>query len=155
MYTGTTLERILSTINLLESTDFNTIDYATVQFGANDYLQGVPIGTIDSDRYTFMGAYRIFLETILDAYPNIKLLLVSTPISYNTAPKDLTIADYVKATEEIADYFNLPFLDNYNNAGINQRNRLTFFNSNDGVHPKETGLAHLGNRIASALESTY
>ena len=155
MYTGATLDRILSTIDLLESTDFNTIDYATVQFGANDYLQGVPIGTIDSDRYTFMGAYRIFLETIMGAYPNIKLLLVSTPINYNAAPKEMTIADYVQATKEVADYFNLPFLDNYTNAGINKANRLSFFNSNDGVHPNDTGLTHLGNRIASAIGTNY
>lgn len=154
-YTGTTLSRILNTIGLLESTDFNTVEYATVQFGANDYLQGVPIGTIDSDRYTYMGAYRIFIETLLEAYPNIKLLIVSTPMIFDAPPKDIEMSDYVQATKEVAAHFNLPYLDNYTNAGINSINRYDFFGPTDGVHPDSRGLAHLGNRIASGFELNY
>ena len=154
-YSGGTLTRILDTLELLENTDFSTIDYATVQFGANDYLQGVPIGTISGNRYTYMGAYRIFLDTLLETYPNIKPLLVSTPMIFDEPPKGIEMSEYVQATKEVANYFNLPYLDNFTNAGINNYNRYEFFGPTDGVHPNIAGLTHLGNRIASGFELNY
>ena len=154
-YSGGTLTRIMDTLELLENTNFSEVDYATVQFGANDYLQGVPIGSIAGDRYTYMGAYRIFIETLLEAYPNIKILIVSTPMIFDAPPKGIEMSDYVQATKEVAAHFNLPYLDNFTNAGINNYNRYEFFGPTDGVHPNNTGLAHLGNRIASAIEANY
>lgn len=154
-YSGGTLTRIMDTLELLENTNFSEVDYVTVQFGANDYLQGVPIGTISGNRYTFMGAYRIFLDTLLEAYPNIKPLIVSTPMIFDAPPKGIEMSDYVQATKEVAAHFNLPYLDNFTNAGINSYNRFEFFGPTDGVHPNSGGLTHLGNRIASGFELNY
>ena len=155
-YTGTTLSRILGTIDRLETTNFEDVDVAVFFAGMNDYLQGVPIGDFDSGRYTFKGAYKIALEKFQQAYPHIKVVLVSTTITL-TQPSsgDLDMNDYTIAVKDIGDYFNYPVVDLYKKSGVNSINRLQYYNSNDSVHPNEKGRELYGRQIGQLIHVFY
>lgn len=148
----------------LKEVDWSTIDYITILYGTNDFTGGVPIGEDDNSLSTsqFKGALRHSIETILTAYPKIRIILL-TPIyrfwkengtvtdsdSYEIS--GLKLIDYVEAVIEIANEYKLPVFNLYNSLGINKINRTTFLA--DGVHPSEAGLERIGESIAARLLS--
>lgn len=146
----------------LKEVDWSAVDYITILYGTNDFTGGVPIGEDDENLSTaqFKGALRHSIETILTAYPKIRIVLL-TPIyrfwkengtvtdsdSYENSGLKLT--DYVEAVTDIADEYKLPVFNLYNSLGINKINRTTFLA--DGVHPSEDGLERIGESIAARL----
>ena len=148
----------------LKEVDWSAVDYITILYGTNDFTGGVPIGADDGSLSTtqFKGALRHSIETILAAYPKIRIVLL-TPIyrfwkengtvtdsdSYESSGLKLT--DYVEAVIDVADEYKLPVFNLYNSLGINKINRTKFLA--DGVHPNEDGLERIGEGIAARLIS--
>lgn len=145
----------------LKAVDWSAVDYITILYGTNDFTGGVPIGDDGSVATSqYKGALRHSIETILTAYPSIRIVLL-TPIyrfwkengtvtdsdSYEIS--GLKLVDYVEAVTDIADEYKLPVFNLYNSLGINKINRTTFLA--DGVHPIEAGLERIGESIASRL----
>jgi lysophospholipase L1-like esterase len=148
----------------LEEVDWSTVDFITIFYGTNDFTGGVPIGEDANSlsTYHFKGALRHSIETILTAYPKIKIVLV-TPIyrfwtesgtvtdsdSYEISGLKLT--DYVEAVIDIANEYKLPVFNLYNSLGINKINRTVFLA--DGVHPNDDGLNRIGDSVAARLSA--
>lgn len=146
----------------LKEVDWSTVDYITILYGTNDFTGGVPIGEHDGSLSTFQfkGALRHSIETILTAYPKIRIVLL-TPIyrfwNENGTVTDsdsyeisgLKLIDYVEAVTEIANEYKLPVFNLYNSLGINKLNRTIFLA--DGVHPNESGIERIGDSISARL----
>ena len=125
-------------------------------------MGGVPIGEEPDSLSTsqYKGAMRHSIETILAAYPKIRIVLL-TPIYrfwtedgiiINSDSKENSgrkLTDYVKAVLDIAEEYKLPVFNLYNTLGINKINCKTFLA--DGVHPSENGLERIGSSIAQRL----
>ena len=164
---GVQKERTLSSLNGLNSNSLDYYDFGVIAYTTNDFLQSIPEGNFDKDRSTIKGAYSYFIENLLTFAPAMKLLLVSP--TYQWRPDDLSfdideytnnsglkMADIVRIIEEVADHYKLEFLDNFNNAGLNDFNRQYYYPSNDGIHPlASTGIPILANRIAGKLEDIF
>lgn len=148
----------------LKEVDWSALDFITILYGTNDFMGGVAIGEDDSGMNTsqFKGALRYSIETILNAYPKIRMVLL-TPIyrfwtedgavtdsdSRERESDGVKLTDFVDAVISVGKEYKLPVFNLYNSLGINKINRTTFLK--DGVHPSEAGLERIGESIAARL----
>ncbi|MCY1228667.1 GDSL-like Lipase/Acylhydrolase family protein [compost metagenome] len=118
------------------------VDWATVRklpilYGTNDFgSASLPIGSSsDTTAATFKGAINKVVTDILTARPHIRIGLVApifrTAITVNGL--GLHLSDYVDAMRERATALGLPFLDLYNEGGMNSVNAAYYLE--DGTHP--------------------
>ena len=134
-------------------------DVVTILGGANDYIFKADIGTnddiISKNRYTFKGSYAYIIDKILTAKPDTTIIILG--MYHNTlgnyAPKNgKSVAEYAKASKDIAEYFGLPFVD-LNECGFNAYNfnETTGRFSTDGIHPNAEG----AKRIAMVVSKWF
>lgn len=149
-------------LDALKAVDWFAVNFITILYGTNDFTGGVPIGEEPDSLSTsqYKGALRHSIETILTAYPQIRIVLI-TPIyrfwTENGAVTDsdskeisgLKLTDYVEAVIAIADEYKLPVFNLYNSLGINKINRAAFLA--DGVHPSEAGLERIADSISARM----
>lgn len=156
---------IKSNFATLKTIDFSNVDIVTIAYGANDF-NGASLDNEDNplDTATFGGALRYSIETLLTAYPNLRIFVLSTTWRFwindsneyiddsNTRTNGLnkTLSDYNAQLKSVAEEYNLPFIDDYH-IGIGKFNRSYYFNANDGAHHNENGreliAAHLAKRL--------
>lgn len=137
-----------------------TIDYATVFYGTNDFTASVKLDNESNiyDTTTFGGATRYSIEKLIAANPDIQILLVAPMYrdrqlkntdtdtdlknsdEYPNGNKDY-LQDFGAKLKEIAqNYDNVYFYDMYTESGINKYNQADYFY--DGLHP--IGPTHSG-----------
>ena len=152
-------------LNLLKSIDFSKVDIITIAYGTNDFASGKGLSDAENnkDTTTFAGALRYSIETLLSAYPHLKIF-VCTPIyrfwlddngefSADSDTKTLggvKLTEYVAKTKEVAEEYHIPYIDNYN-IGMNKFNRSLYFSATDGTHPLMVGGHLMAANIAKAL----
>lgn len=160
---------VYANIQKIQTIDFSKVQFATIAYGTNDFSSGTELDNPSNplDTNTFKGAIRYSLKLITEKYPHIKIMGV-TPCYRFWSENGVIIddcdthvlyghklIDYVNAVKEVYTEYHLPVLDNLNNAGINQYNRLTYFGINDGLHPNLTGRSLLADRICDNLLANY
>ena len=145
----------------LKSVDFTKADIITIAYGANDF-NGIVLD--DATKTSFAGALRYSVETILNAYPHLKIFVCSPTYRFwmdstgaFTEDTDTKKGGYGYTTLElwekakaVAAEYKLPFIDNYN-IGINKFNRGYYFPVNDGAHHKLNGRKLIAEHIAKEL----
>ncbi len=155
-----------ATVALLESIDFNTVDYITIGYGTNDFSGNLQIGTdnYSEDFLTVKGATNLSIKNILTAYPHLKVLFV-TPTHRYMETALTNDSDFFENTQgnklievcdaiiEVANANHIDTLDLYRTSGFNKYNHTMYFV--DGVHPNESGYVHLGQKISAKLVSMY
>ena len=157
-----------SKIELLKTIDFNTIDFVSLAYGTNDYASATPLVNTGNlyDINTVTGALRYSVKTLLAKYPHLKIVVslpiyrfftdTSNNITSDGDTKDFgggTLAQYCEAIAKTATSMHIPYVDCYNGGGINEFNRLYYFNITDGTHPKKAGQDVIGHCIASWLKN--
>lgn len=133
-------------------TSFALQDYDGVilSFGRNDSRTGVPMGEIGNpsdtsfDEFTYYGAFRAVISTLLQKNPKLKIYLWSMTQSnasgYGTESvnsQGLKQIDYVDALHELGKMYSAKVLDMYRNCGLNELTipEWTF----EGVHLTNEG----------------
>lgn len=156
---------IKSNFATLKTIDFSKVDIVTIAYGANDF-NGAQLDSEENplDTTTFGGALRYSIETLLAAYPHLRIFILSTTwrfwINENNEYVDDTnthtnslgklTSDYNAQLKAVAEEYNLPFIDDYN-IGIGKYNRLYYFNANDGAHHKTEGRKVIAAHLAKKL----
>ena len=139
-------------------------DYVILQGGVNDVWHSkenpscaIPIGTVtsgqtkDFDTTTVCGALEDLIVKARAKAPNAKIgYIINFDIS-------ATIGDmnaYVSAAKEVCDKWNVPYLDLYNNAALQEMNfgNVESGYVTDGVHPNSTGYDILARYIGPWME---
>ena len=143
----------------LKSIDFSTVDIVTIAYGTNDYTAGDTLDNTSNlkDISTFAGALRYSIETLLTAYPNLKIVigtpifrlwLNGTTVEYTSDTKtyggDFTLIDMTEKVKDVGEEYHCQVIDAYNDFGVNQYNWQRIFDSTDTTHPNATGRALLG-----------
>lgn len=150
----------------LESINWDEIDIVVVMYGANDWGKPIENPADSHDTNTFLGAGRTGVETILEKHPHVQFLFVPSiyrfwpdfdNVDSDTSENILGIKpyEYSEAIEELADEYNFPSTDTLDSLGINEYNRLLYFNDFDGTHPNALGTEKLGRMVAKALLMYY
>lgn len=153
-------------VEKLKTVDFNTVDFVSFAYGTNDFGSATPYADSDNlyDINTVSGAVRYAIKTLLTTYPHIRII-VSLPIYRfftdennvvieDSETKDFgggTIPQYCEAIKKAAQDMKIPVVDMYNEGGINEFNRLNYFNITDGTHPNSKGSAVIGHGIAEGV----
>lgn len=151
---------------LLKTIDFSKVDIITIAYGTNDFTGNI---LLDSESTPYNMAYygdalRYTIETLLAAFPNLKIFVCSQTYRFwinssyefiDDADTHLNsnndkLTDFVEKTKEIAlEYHNI-FIDNYN-IGMNKFNRTRYFTESDGTHPNYNGNKLIAEHITSEL----
>lgn len=155
-------------LQLIKDMDFSTVDYITIAYGTNDYTAGDILDNPNDklDKNTVMGALRYSIETILTAYPNIRIL-IGTPIfrlwlesdksTIKSTSNEVTYAggytlkEMVEKYKEVGKEYQIPVLDAYNNLSLNKFNWRLFFDNTDTTHPNAKGRYLVAKSYASKL----
>ena len=153
----------------LKNADWSKVDFITIGYGTNDYTAGDLLDNPNDkfDTTTHGGALRYAIETILTAYPHIKILIVtstyrfwfnadnltfkedSDEVSYNTNQD--TLDKFAENAIKIAKEYKLPVKNLYHDLGINKFNRMHYFDAPDGVHHNAKGRRRIAESIVGAL----
>lgn len=132
-------------------------DLITIMGGTNDatYKCGDGIGEIGTlNTNTFFGAYCTIIEGLLERNPAVRIMLFTPPRCY-TAQGVLNphLALYVEAVKSIAEHYDLPCLDLYNNLGINDKTFDTLLP--DYVHFSDALGYRVGRVIGNFVKNNY
>lgn len=153
-------------VNTLKNIDFSKVDIVTIAYGTNDFT-GENVLDDESNLLnteTFGGALRYSIETLLTAYPNLRIF-ICTPTwrFWNTSGeytqdsdtytngKGNTLINFVNKVKEICNDYHLPCIDNYFELGFNKFNRSQYFTNTDGTHPILSGRQLMAGHIAKEL----
>lgn len=151
-------------LEALKAVDWSTVDYITIFYGTNDFMGGVALDNDNDPLSTsqFKSALRYSIETILTAYPRIRIAVVTPMYRYWTEDGTITdsdvresnglkLTDFVEAAIEVANEYKIPAFDIYHQLGVNKINRATFLS--DGTHPSDYGRERIGEYLAAKLIS--
>ena len=147
----------------LRAIDFNAVDYVIIHYGTNDFGGGVALGESSpaTDHSTLCGALRYSIETLLGAYPGLRIF-VSLPVfrtwtsggvttdsdTYQNA-QGKTLPAYVEAMRAVAREYHVPVIDGYYGLGVNRVNSAAFYT--DGTHHNEAGRKRFGAFLGAQL----
>lgn len=130
-------------------------DVVVVFGGTNDYGHGdAPLGEM-SDRtvWTYYGALHVLFTSLIEKYPMSSIVVLTPLHREDEEARTPVLKSFVDATRQVAEYYSLPVLDLWANAGIQPRvpvMKTTYMP--DGLHPNDTGHAHLANKLRIFLE---
>lgn len=140
-------------------------DIVVVFGGTNDYGHGDAVMGTMTDRTpnTFYGALHTLYTSLLTKYPD-SVIVVATPLhrlndGIGISPSGLYVLpypliDYVNVIREVAEFYSLPVLDLYANAGLQPKvdiiNQKYFL---DGLHPNPAGHRVLARQVLNFLRS--
>lgn len=151
--TGTLPNPFNARFETLRNIDFNKVDIVTIAYGTNDFTGSVYVNENENQtRYTnrFKGALRCSIESLLSAYPHLRIFLltpiyrfwvdetkdsttdeiISTTFVEDSNTKlnnnSITLSAYADAIKAVAAEYNIPVIDNYN-IGLNKFNRFKYF----------------------------
>lgn len=152
----------------VKAVDWSTVDFIMWEYGTNDFMTEVKLD--GADLYAYNHAYRHAIETILTAYPNIRIIPVTpiyrwyqsggeytedsnTHLQADYAGVQTKLIDFVAMAQTISKEYQLACIDDYYTLGANRYTRFAYFNSTDGTHPNENGRLRIAEHIAGQLES--
>ena len=155
---------------ILKGIDFTKVDAIVIHYGTNDFTAGAGVALDNADDpkdcNTLCGALRYSIETLLTAYPQLRIFVsvpafrywtaddgtVTFPHSY-TNVNGSTLTEFIDAIGDTAKEYNLPVIDSYYGLGINKINAAAFLG--DGVHHNEAGRKRFGNFIGSCMIASF
>lgn len=141
-------------------------DILTILGGANDLVPNVLIGTDDEfekplaekDTNTFKGAYSYIIEELLAWKPDLRILVLTTTWGHNDGlamahTTGLRYRDYAQASREAAQFYGLPIVDLYYEAGFNKWTNDTYIP--DNIHPNEAGGKRIAELVIGKMKSLH
>ena len=159
-------DRFTPSVERLKGIDFSKVDIVTIAYGTNDFTSNIDMDNEENayDTTTLAGALRYSVEQLLTSYPNVRIFVLSTAYrawlddnnsfiydsNTHTNVDGVKLADYNSKLKEVAEEYNLTFVDDYI-IGINQFNRLQYFPVADGTHHNETGRKLIASHLAKEL----
>ena len=129
-------------------------DYIFVMGGGNDLFNNYPIGTNnDTTNTTVKGALKKIIEYFQQNIPNAKLFVATdTPFVDDSGGNPYY---YWNAMTEICSIYHIPFLNLWNNFGLNPQisQIASVYYQADLTHLTDTGQSYLSDKIQKFLET--
>lgn len=154
-------------LQLIKETDFAAVDIVTIAYGTNDWFGNNVLDNAENthDTTTVCGALRYSIETLLSAFPKLRIFILLPTYRFwmddsgaftedsetRTNKHGKTLVEYGQAITDVAAAYNLPVIDNYKQLGVNKFNRAHYFPANDGTHHNQNGRDLIAAHIAKKL----
>ncbi len=139
-------------------------DIVVIFGGTNDYGHGdAPLGKMsDRTNVTFYGAMHNLCQAVIEQYPH-SIIVIITPmhrlneeqlINERGVRNVATLAEYVNAERQVAEYYSLPLLDLYATGFLNPAvPKIQELYMPDGLHPNDDGSELIAKRLLGFLNS--
>ncbi len=159
-------ERYAQAAAALESIDYDKIDTIVIMYDAIDYLEKVPSDN-PNDPYeisTYTGGLRSAIETIQEAYPYIRIFVMSHTFAQcidengnyqNGGTVDLgngALPHYLVKEVDVAISCGVSIIDNYYGT-INEDNYRDYMT--DYIHLNDAGRNALADRLAEVINTGH
>lgn len=159
-------ERYAQAAATLESIDYDMIDTIVIMYDAIDYLEKVPSDN-PNDPYeisTYTGGLRSAIETIQEAYPYIRIFVMSHTFAQcidengnyqNGGTVDLgngALPHYLVKEVDVAISCGVSIIDNYYGT-INEDNYRDYMT--DYIHLNDAGRNALADRLAEVINTGH
>ena len=147
---------------MLESLDMNTVDLLCIMYDASDYINKRPCDD-PNDPYaiiTYTGALRAGITAIQEAYPHIRIVVMSHTFCHNINEDgnfengdrvDLghgTLSHYLQKELDAASECGVSFIDNFYGS-INEDNYLDYMT--DYIHLNDAGRELVASRFVQCI----
>lgn len=137
-----------------------TTELVTIMGGTND--EAAIIGSLSLvgsafDTNTYIGAYQTLIEGLLTRIPKLVIIIITPSRAWTNgtgATERTGLKNYADAAKSVAQFYNLPVVDLYNNMGVNKLNQAIFF-QNDGLHPNDYGNRRLSALVVGAIKNIW
>lgn len=150
------------TTALLEGLDMNTVDLICIMYDGSDYINKRPCDDPNDPEaiITYTGALRAGVRAIQDAYPHIRIVVMSHTFCHtineegnfeNGDRVDLgngTLSHYLQKELDAASDCGVSFIDNFYGS-INEDNYLDYMT--DYIHFNDAGRALLADRFVKCI----
>lgn len=160
LYSNATIK---ASLDLLKTIDFSEIDIVLIAYGTNELGYPQDDTNNQKSKYTYAGATRYSLDTLMSQYKQLGVMLL-TPIyrySFGTQTTEDSdtythptyggrLTDNVKTLKEVAQEYKVPCIDMYYQLGINKINRDAYYI--DGTHLNYVGLQRYSGFVAQGVE---
>lgn len=138
----------------LLATNLSDAYVVTYMAGANDALQGIPIGTIGTfSTTTYIGALERAVRYVQQNYPHVKFYFLC-PLYSNR----FNINPYAEAMQQVAERYRVPVCRWDILSGLNEYTASTFYvtetyeSADSFVHPNNDGYARLADSLIPFLQ---
>lgn len=151
-------------LEILENINFSNVNIITIAYGTNGV--GLPLDDPENplNTYTYAGATRYAIKTLLTKYPHLRIMLMTPIYRWYSATSDdgdthqlsgQTLLDRVTKLLEVGAEIKIPTIDLYHTLGINKYNYTGYFGDDDetadGTHINSFGREQMGRRVACEL----
>lgn len=155
-------EHFPQVLNDLSAVDMEQVECLVICYGTNDYFGGVPVSNPENvqDIFTLEGALRSSLEVLKEAFPEMRIILVTPTYNWYGATGDNCesigfgggyLKDYVDKLCEIAKEYGIEFLDLYTDFYPPGDFEEGLYYTTDGIHPNEAGRKKIAGAIADYI----
>ena len=155
-------EAFSRTTELLASIDMNTVDILCVMYDASDYINMRPCDDPNApyDPITYTGALRSGVKAIQDAYPHIRIVVMSHTFCHHVNEEgnfengdrtDLghgTLSHYLQKELDATMDCGVSFIDNFYGS-VNEDNYLDYMT--DYIHFNDAGRELLADRFVQCI----
>ena len=155
-------ENFAKTAQMLSELDMNTVDMICVMYDGSDYVNKRPCDDPNAPyaEITYTGALRSGVEAIQEAYPHIRIVVMSHTFCHsineegnfqNGDRADLghgTLSHYLQKERDATMDVGVSFIDNFYGS-INEDNYLDYMT--DYIHFNDAGRELLAQRFADCL----
>jgi hypothetical protein len=138
----------------ITSESLKDVELITIFGGANDYVLGTPIGTLQDDvsSGTFYGNLKKVVNEILEITPSSAIVFI-TPLKQNsnTNKAGAKIENYVRAIHEVCKSYNILVLDLYGKSGIDEKNIKSY--TTDNLTLTDKGIQKISQIISDYIKT--
>ena len=160
--TYSTDENVPRTTEMLATLDMNIVDVICIMYDGSDYINKRPCENPNDsyDPVTYTGALRSGIEAIQDAYPHIRIVVMSHSFCHsineegnfeNGDRADLgngTLSHYLQKELEVCMDCSVSFIDNFYGS-VNEDNYLEYMK--DNIHFNDAGRELLADRFVQCI----
>lgn len=151
--------------NIKNANDLIDFDYLTIMGGDNDDRLNVSVGTLQPinetfDTTTVYGSLQSAIEYALTQNPALRIILMTEPKGWTYINGALKrVSDLIpNAYKNVANLYGLPLIDLWNESGVNELTRNTFYadpadteNTLYMYHPNNDGWKRISKIICNEL----
>ena len=155
-------EAFLSTTEMLAALDMNSVDILCIMYDGSDYFNKRPCDDPNApyDIVTYTGALRSGITAIQEAYPHIRIVVMSHTFCFNINEEgnyengdrvDLgngTLSHYLQKELDATLDCSVSFIDNFYGS-VNEDNYLDYMI--DYIHYNDAGRELLANRFVQCI----
>ena len=154
---------------IVNANNFNLFDYLIIMGGNNDDRLNVPLGSLVESNSgttystnTVYGALQAAIELAFSNNPQLKIVLMTEPQgwTYRNNTLERVNEDIPEAYRNVANYYGLPLIDNWNNSMVNFKTRNQYLadpadteNILYMYHPNNFGWERISKYICDRLSS--